>query len=68
MKPTEIVFEVTEASDGGFDASVLGHAIFARAGRPEGNVASRMKVRCRLSVLTSTGRVPNPHDTPGHGA
>ena len=32
MKPTEIVLEVTGASDGGFDAGDLGHAIFTQGG------------------------------------
>ena len=30
MKPTEIVFEVTEAGEGGYDARALGHSIFTQ--------------------------------------
>ena len=32
MKPTEIVLEMTDASDGGCDAGVPGHAIFTQGG------------------------------------
>ena len=30
MRPTEIIFEVTEASDGGYYAKALGHSIFTQ--------------------------------------
>ncbi len=30
MKPLEIIFEVTEAPEGGYDARALGHAIFTQ--------------------------------------
>lgn len=30
MRPTEIIFEVTEASEGGYDAKALGHDIFTQ--------------------------------------
>ena len=30
MKPTEIVFEVTETGEGGYDARALGHSIFTQ--------------------------------------
>ena len=30
MKPTEIIFEVTEASEGGYDARALGYSIFTQ--------------------------------------
>ena len=30
MKPTEIIFEVTEASEGGYDARTLGYSIFTQ--------------------------------------
>ena len=30
MRPLEIIFEVTEAPEGGFDARALGHAIFTQ--------------------------------------
>ena len=32
MRPTEIIFEVTEAPEGGFDARALGHDIFTQGG------------------------------------
>ena len=30
MRPTEIIFEVTEAVEGGYDATALGHDIFTQ--------------------------------------
>jgi len=30
VRPLEIIFEVTEAPEGGFDARALGHAIFTQ--------------------------------------
>lgn len=30
MRPLEIIFEVTEAPEGGYDARALGHAIFTQ--------------------------------------
>ena len=30
MRPAEIIFEVTEASEGGYDARALGHSIFTQ--------------------------------------
>ena len=30
MRPSEIVFEVTEAVEGGYDARALGHGIFTQ--------------------------------------
>lgn len=30
MRPLEIIFEVTEAPEGGYDAHALGHAIFTQ--------------------------------------
>ncbi len=30
MKPVEIIFEVTEAHEGGYDARALGHSIFTQ--------------------------------------
>ena len=30
MRPTEIIFEVTEALEGGYDARALGYSIFTR--------------------------------------
>ena len=30
MKPTEIIFEVTEAVEGGYDARALGYSIFTQ--------------------------------------
>ena len=31
MRPSEIIFEVTESSEGGFEASALGFSIFTEA-------------------------------------
>ena len=30
MKPSEVIFEVTEAVEGGYDARALGHSIFTQ--------------------------------------
>jgi len=30
MRPAEIIFEVTEAPEGGYDARALGHSIFTQ--------------------------------------
>lgn len=30
MRPSEIIFEVTEAVEGGYDARALGHSIFTQ--------------------------------------
>ena len=30
MRPAEIIFEVTEACEGGYDARALGHSIFTQ--------------------------------------
>ena len=30
MRPAEIIFEVTEAHEGGYDARALGHSIFTQ--------------------------------------
>ena len=30
MRPVEIIFEVTEADEGGYDARALGHSIFTQ--------------------------------------
>ncbi|MDE0220406.1 MAG: hypothetical protein OXJ90_14165 [Spirochaetaceae bacterium] len=30
MRPVEIIFEVTEAPEGGYDAKALGHSIFTQ--------------------------------------
>ena len=30
MRPVEIIFEVTEAPEGGYDARALGHSIFTQ--------------------------------------
>ena len=42
MATSEIIFEVTEALEGGYDARALGHSIFTQGddwGRPEGHGA-----------------------------
>ena len=44
MNRNEIIFEVTEAPEGGYDARALGHAVFTQGeglGRPEGNGPGR---------------------------
>ena len=30
MRPSEIIFEVTKATEGGYDAKALGHSIFTQ--------------------------------------
>ena len=46
MKPLEIVFEVTEAPEGGYDARALGHAIFT-----QGDDWDDLKAMARNAVL-----------------
>ena len=47
--PSEIVFEVTEAFEGGFDARALGHNIFTQ-GEDWSDLKSKVKdaVRCHF--------------------
>ena len=46
MKPTEIIFEVTEAAEGGYDARALGHSIFT-----QGEDWNDLKAMARNAVL-----------------
>ena len=46
MRPTEIIFEVTEAAEGGYDARALGHSIFT-----QGNDWDDLKAMARDAVL-----------------
>lgn len=46
MNPTEIIFEVTEAAEGGYDARAMGYSIFA-----QGKDWADLKEMVRDSVL-----------------
>ncbi len=46
MKTREIIFEVTEASEGGYDARALGHSIFT-----QGDNWADLKAMAREAVL-----------------
>ena len=46
MRPTEIIFEVTEAPEGGYDARALGYSIFT-----QGEDRSDLKAMARDAVL-----------------
>ena len=46
MRPAEIIFEVTEAPEGGFDARALGHSIFT-----QGDDWKHLKEMARDAVL-----------------
>ena len=46
MRPTEIIFEVTEAAEGGYDARALGYSIFT-----QGEDWNDLKARARDAVL-----------------
>ena len=46
MRPVEIIFEVTEAPEGGYDARALGHSIFT-----QGEDWDDLKVMLRDAVL-----------------
>ncbi len=50
MTPTEIIFDVTETPDGGYDARALGHAIFT-----QGDDWDELKVMARDAVLCHFG-------------
>ena len=61
MRPTEIIFEVTEAPEGGFDARALGHDIFTQGGDwDELNAMVRDAVVCHLAS-ENTPRVVRLH-------
>ena len=46
MRPVEIIFEVTEAPEGGYDARALGHSIFT-----QGDDWDDLKAMVRDAVL-----------------
>ncbi len=46
MRPTEIIFEVTEACEGGYDARALGYSIFT-----QGDDWEDLKATARDAVL-----------------
>ncbi len=46
MRPVEIIFEVTEAPEGGYEARALGHSIFT-----QGEHWDDLKVMVRDAVL-----------------
>lgn len=46
MRPIEIIFEVTEAPEGGYDARALGHDIFT-----QGSDWDELKAMARDAVL-----------------
>ena len=50
MPPTEIIFDVSEAPDGGYDARALGHAIFT-----QGDDWEELKAMARDAVLCHFG-------------
>ena len=56
MKPSEVIFEVTEAVEGGYDARALGHSIFT-----QGEDWDDLKSMVRDAVLCHFGE----DDTPG---
>ena len=50
MTPTEIIFDVSEAPEGGYDARALGHAIFT-----QGDDWEDLKAMARDAVLCHFG-------------
>ena len=48
--PAEIIFEVTEAAEGGFDARALGYSIFA-----QGDDCADLKTMVRDAVICHFG-------------
>ena len=62
MKPSEIIFEVTEAAEGGYDPKALGYSIFTQ-GEAWFDLEAMMKdaVRCHFNdsgVPVRTGCAP----------
>ena len=55
-KPAEIIFEVTEAYEGGYDARALGHSIFTQ-GEDWNDLKemARDAVRCHFEGNTAPG-------------
>ncbi len=56
MKPSEVIFEVTEAVEGGYDARALGYSIFT-----QGEDWDDLKAMAREAVLCHFGE----EDAPG---
>ena len=56
MKPSEVIFEVTEAVEGGYDARALGHSIFT-----QGEDWDDLKPMVREAVICHFGE----EDAPG---
>jgi len=50
MKPSEVIFEVLEANEGGYDARTLGHSIFT-----QGDDWEDLKAMAREAVLCHFG-------------
>ncbi len=57
--PAEIIFEVTEAPEGGFDARALGHSIFT-----QGDDWADLKAMVKDAVLCHFGDDPEPTSSP----
>ena len=55
MKPSEVVFEVTEAVEGGYDARALGYSIFTQADDWDG-----LKSMVREAVICHFGEEDAP--------
>ena len=55
MTPTEIIFDVSEAPEGGYDARALGHAIFT-----QGDDWEDLKAMARDAVLCHFGEDQAP--------
>lgn len=55
LRPTEIIFEVTEAAEGGYDARALGHSIFT-----QGDDWNHLKEMVREAVLCHFGEQEAP--------
>ncbi len=58
MKPSEIIFEVTEAVEGGYDAKALGYSIFTQ-GEDWADLKEMVKdaVRCHFDEENMPGIV-----------
>lgn len=55
MKPSEVIFEVTEAVEGGYDARALGYSIFT-----QGEDWDELKAMAREAVLCHFGEGDAP--------
>lgn len=67
MKTAEIIFEVTEAADGGYDARALGHAIFTQ-GEDWADLKAMVRdaVRCHMTLTTMIEGSPQSVTVPRH--